>query len=297
MSREPSRNRRRLAALAAFGLFWGAFLVTIGFRPLHVVILIAGLLGVAALALEGRCAAAVLRPALGPHARRAGARAAGGGRAVGSAAIGASRAASARVARIDWQGLRGKAHRRGESAGRVGRRARVTAGELAAAASRRTVAAGGAVVTAVERQARSLRRNLADARRRSDALRLNEQAGVLRQEGRYEQALEASERALELFRSVGDRRSEALTLNGIGLAQARTGDESGALDSYETAVALLSDQGDGHGAGRVLANLGMLHLGQGQDEQARAAWQDALERLEPGSPEHDQTAQQLRSAG
>ena len=26
-------------------------------------------------------------------------------------------------------------------------------------------------------------------------------------------------------------------------------------------------------------------------------WHDALERLDPGSPEHDQTAQQLRSAG
>jgi tetratricopeptide (TPR) repeat protein len=133
--------------------------------------------------------------------------------------------------------------------------------------------------------------------RRSDALRLNEQAGLLRQEGRYDQALEASEQALELFRSVDDRRSEALTLNGMGLAQARTGDETGALDSYETAVALLSAFGDGHGAGRVLANLGTLHLGQGQEEEARAAWQDALERLEPGSPEHDQTAQQLRSAG
>jgi hypothetical protein len=46
----------------------------------------------------------------------------------------------------------------------------------------------------------------------------------------------------------------------------------------------------------VLANLGVLHLGQGQDEQARAVWQDALGRLEPGSPEHDRTAHHLRQA-
>jgi hypothetical protein len=43
MSRELSRNRQRLVALAAFGVFWGAFLVTIGFRPLHVVLVIGGL--------------------------------------------------------------------------------------------------------------------------------------------------------------------------------------------------------------------------------------------------------------
>ena len=293
MSRDLSRNWQRLAALAAFGVFWGAFLVTIGFRPLHVLILIGGLVVVAALAFEGRQAVAALRS----RASQAGVWAAGRGRAVWAMVLRASRAASARVARVDWQGLRVQARRRGESAGRVGRRAAVTAGELAAVASRHTLAAGGAALRALEGRARTVQRHLADARRRTDALRLNEQAAVLRQEGRYEQALEAGERALELFRAVGDRRNEALTLNGIGLTQARAGDESGALDSYETAVALLSDLGDGHGAGRVLANLGMLYLGQGEDEHARAAWQDALERLEPGSPEHDQTAQQLRSAG
>jgi tetratricopeptide (TPR) repeat protein len=87
-----------------------------------------------------------------------------------------------------------------------------------------------------------------------------------------------------------------LTLNGLGLTQARAGDEAGALDSYETAVALLIELGDSHGAGRVLANLGALHRGQGHDAQARAAWNDALERLEPGTPEHEQTAQQLKLA-
>lgn len=143
---------------------------------------------------------------------------------------------------------------------------------------------------------RTMRRDLAAASRRSEALRLNELATGLRQQGRLEEALEAGEQALEAFRTLDDQRSVALTLNGIGLTQARIGDETGALDSYEKAVAILSDLGDSHGAGRVLANLGALHLGQGQDDQARAAWHDALERLEPGSPEHDRTAEQLRIA-
>ena len=208
-----------------------------------------------------------------------------------------SRAASARVARIDWQGMRHTARRRAEPAARAGRHVAATAGGLAAAGSRRVVASGGAAVTAVESQARTVRRDLADARRRGEAMRLNEQVAGLRQEGRFDQALEVGEQALELFRALGDRRGEALTLNGIGLTQVRSGDETGALDSYETAVALLTELGDSHGAGRVLANIGALHSGQGHDEQARAYLHDALEQLDPGSVEHDRTAQQLRRAG
>ena len=127
-------------------------------------------------------------------------------------------------------------------------------------------------------------------------MRLNEQAAVLRSEERYGEALELSEQALAIFRRLGDTHGTALTLNGLGLTQARAGDEAGALDSYETAVALLTELGDSHGAGRVLANLGALHRGQGHDAQARAAWSDALERFEPGTPEHDRMAQQLKLA-
>ena len=115
-------------------------------------------------------------------------------------------------------------------------------------------------------------------------MRLNEQAAVLRSEERLGEAIELSEQALAIFRTLGDTHGTALTLNGLGLTQARIGDEAGALDSYETAVSLLTELGDSHGAGRVLANLGALHRGQGHDAQARAAWNEALERFEPGRP-------------
>jgi tetratricopeptide (TPR) repeat protein len=127
-------------------------------------------------------------------------------------------------------------------------------------------------------------------------MRLSQQAAVLRAEERLSEAVEAAEQALAIFRALGDSHGAALTLNGLGLTQARMGDEAGALDSYEAAVALLTEIGDSHGAGRVLANLGALHRGQGHDAQARAAWSDALERLEPGTPEHERMAQQLRIA-
>lgn len=133
-----------------------------------------------------------------------------------------------------------------------------------------------------------------DSRRR--ARRLHRRAASLRGQGRLEAAVEPIEEALTIFRRVGDRRGEAVTLNRLGLTQARIGDEAGALDSYEAAVAILTELGDSHAAGRVLANLGALQRGQGREEQARATWIDALERLEPGSPEHDRTARQLELA-
>ena len=208
MSRDLSQNERRLAALAAIGLLWGAFLIAIGLSPLLVAFVLGGALLLATAHLQ--------REELAPHIRTA----------------------------------RGRA------------------------------------VALLSRRRESPRR----------ARRLNRKAVELRGQGRLEDAVEPIEEALEIFRRVGDRRGEAVTLNRLGLTQAQIGDEAGALDSYETAVAILTELGDSHGAGRVLANLGALQRGQGDEEQARATWIDALERLEPGSPEHDRTAQQLRLA-
>ena len=127
-------------------------------------------------------------------------------------------------------------------------------------------------------------------------MRLNEQAAVLRSEERLGEAIELSEQALAIFRALGDTHGTALTLNGLGLTQARIGDEAGALDSYETAVSLLTELGDSHGAGRVLANLGALNRGQGHDAAGDAPpGTRRSSGFEPGTPEHDRMAQQLRS--
>jgi len=277
MSRELTRNERRLAALGAMGLLWGAILLTIGFTLPFVVVVVGGLLLVATVGLQGRAIAAAFKP----RARLAGER-----------LRGATASASKRVGRIDWAGRRDA----------VGRRA-TAARTLAASSSRRALAAGGSAVASVESRGLELRRELGAKRAappaasgRREAMRLNEQAAVLRSEERLGDAIELSEQALAIFRTLGDTHGTALTLNGLGLTQARIGDEAGALDSYETAVSLLTELGDSHGAGRVLANLGALHRGQGHDAQARAAWNEALERFEPGTPEYDRMARQLRLA-
>ena len=272
MSRDLSQNERRLAALGAIGLLWGALLVAIGFSFLFVVAVIGVLLVGATVGLQGRA----LVSALGPRLRGAGGK-----------LRSATGTASARVGRIDW----------GTKREALGGRA-AAARRLAASGSRRAIAAGGAAASAVESRGRELaaKRTAAPEPGRREALRLNEQAAVLRSEERFGEALELSEQALAIFRRLGADHGTALTLNGLGLTQARAGADAGALDSYETAVGLLTKLGDSHGAGRVLANLGALHRGQGHEAQARAAWNDALERFEPGTPEHDRMAQQLRLA-
>ena len=258
-------------------MLWGAFLLTIGFTLPFVALVVGGLTLSATFGLQGRAIVAAVKP----RARR-----------LGGSLRGATGSASERVGRIDWAGKR-------ESA----RRSTTAARAAAASGSRRALAAGGAAVAAVESRGQEVRRELGARRaappvaeRRREAMRLNERAAVLRSEERLGEAIELSEQALAIFRELGDTHGTALTLNGLGLTQARVGDDAGALDSYEAAVSLLTELGDSHGAGRVLANLGALHRGQGHDAQARAAWNDALERFEPGTPEYDRMARQLQLA-
>jgi tetratricopeptide (TPR) repeat protein len=305
MSRELSGNQRRLTAFGALALFWGLLLAAVGIAPFVVVGLIVAVVAAVALGLEGRRLVAGGGPrlhsaaaALAARGRRADAWVAARGRRTGAAVARSSRAVSERVERVDWAGLRDGTRRRTQSAVASGRRGASAVGRQAAAGSRRAVAAGGAAAASLEARAREARAGREPQLGPGiEALKLNERAASLRQQGETDEALALGERALDLFRKLGDRHGEALTLNGLGLTQARCGDEVAAVDSYEKAVAILSELGDSHGAGRVLANLGSLHRGQGHDEQARAYLHHALEQLEPGTPEHHRTAEQLRLAG
>ena len=136
MSRELSRNQRRLAAIAAFGVFWGAFLVTIGFPPLFVGLVLGPARGGRRARVRWTRIDRDSAPPVEPGRPR--------GpldyvRAAGTPALRTFRAASSRVARIDWQAMRHTARRRATPAARIGRQAAATAGELAAAGSRRVV--------------------------------------------------------------------------------------------------------------------------------------------------------------
>ena len=89
------------------------------------------------------------------------------------------------------------------------------------------------------------------------------------------------------------RIEEALASNSEGIALAKAGRHAEAIDAFDTALALLAETGDRHHEGQVLANLGTVHRKVGGTEAARFCWTRALERLEPGTPESERTAELL----
>ena len=89
------------------------------------------------------------------------------------------------------------------------------------------------------------------------------------------------------------RVEQALASNSQGIALAKAGKPAEAIDAFDAALALLADTGDRHHEGRVLVNLGVVHQHVGGDEAARFCWSKALERLEPGTPESERTAELL----
>lgn len=89
------------------------------------------------------------------------------------------------------------------------------------------------------------------------------------------------------------RIDEALVSNSQGIALAKEGKHAEAIDAFDHALELLADTDDRHHEGQVLANLGTVHRQVGGDEAARFCWARALERLEPGTPESERTAELL----
>jgi len=132
--------------------------------------------------------------------------------------------------------------------------------------------------------------------RQRQALQLNRRGAAARREGRAGDAQAAHRRALEIYREAGDRRREALTLGNLALAEAQV-DAEAAVASCEAALAILRELDDAHAEGQVLANLGVLHHRAGRDDAAYRCWGHALERLDPGSPEHARISERLALAG
>lgn len=89
------------------------------------------------------------------------------------------------------------------------------------------------------------------------------------------------------------RIEQALASNSEGIALAKAGKPAEAIDKFDTALTLLADTEDRHHEGQVLVNLGVVHQHVGGDEAARFCWSKALERLEPGTPESERTAELL----
>jgi tetratricopeptide (TPR) repeat protein len=101
--------------------------------------------------------------------------------------------------------------------------------------------------------------------------------------------------AVAALKENGDRHGEAMALNTLALALAQQQRYPDAVAALDEALQLLVEAGDRHREGAVLVNLGSLHREAGVVDEARSCWSKALERLDPDSPESEQTERLLRA--
>ncbi len=139
---------------------------------------------------------------------------------------------------------------------------------------------------------------LAAARRAGDrpgeGRTLTNLGSVYADQGRWAEAIECHEQALGILRALGDRPGEGQTLTNLGNVYARQGRWAEAIQMYEQSLDIFRALGDRHGEGITLANLGVLYWKQDDRDKAVALWQEALARLHPDSPEHQQVARWLK---
>lgn len=232
---EPTKVRsRRAAVLAGIALVWAAFMASLGFLLVALVLLVAA--AAAAIWILG---VRVPRVDVGSPARRVGTRVKIGGEvATRAAATGGRHTVS--VSRAF--GASGSRHLR-------------TAGR---AAAQRLSGTPALATAALERTTKAVQAARPNVRPRPDS-----------------------------------RVEQALASNSEGIALAKAGKPAEAIDAFDTALSLLADTDDRHHEGQVLVNLGVVHQHVGGDEAARFCWSRALERLEPGTPERERTAELL----
>jgi tetratricopeptide (TPR) repeat protein len=309
LEEQPTQVRVRRAAVAAgVGLVWASFLAAIGFVLFGALALLAAA-AVAVWALQPRLPRFDLRPTAGRAARSTSAHA---GTALRALSVGLARARTGSVAATRTAADVG--HGFSVAAGHASRIGAARAASLSRSAGGRTVVAArrlsndareatrtgiNTAVPAVRAAADRAATTAATTKRRlerpatTEAPSLARESTYLRRQGRVDEAVQAAAAAVAEFDNAGDARGRALAANSLGIALAEAGRHAEAIDAFDTALAVLAEVGDRHHEGQVLANLGSVHRRVGGDEAARFCWSKALERLEPGTPESERTAELL----
>jgi tetratricopeptide (TPR) repeat protein len=189
-----------------------------------------------------------------------------------------------RVPRYDVGGFVAQSAARVGRAGQVARRGGAAASRFAALGARHTLAASRVAGASASRQLSTFNAHAAGRLAATPALANR----VVKLGG---EAVRASRP--KLSRRRDPRIDRALVSNSQGIALAKAGKPAEAIDAFDAALSLLADTDDRHHEGQVLVNLGVVHRQVGGDEAARFCWTKALERLEPGTPESERTAELL----
>jgi tetratricopeptide (TPR) repeat protein len=189
-----------------------------------------------------------------------------------------------RVPRYDVGGFAAQSAARVGRARQVARRGGAAASRFAALGARHTLAASRVAGASASRQLSTFNARAAGRLSATPALANR----VVKLGG---EAVRASRP--KLSRRRDPRIDRALVSNSQGIALAKAGKPAEAIDAFDAALSLLADTDDRHHEGQVLVNLGVVHRQVGGDEAARFCWSKALERLEPGTPESERTAELL----
>ncbi|WOX19907.1 tetratricopeptide repeat protein [Streptomyces solicathayae] len=115
---------------------------------------------------------------------------------------------------------------------------------------------------------------------RGEAGAVNNLGNVLEDVGRLEEAIDARTTAVNLFKAIGNRFGEGEALSNRGLTLEAMGRTERAIDDHATAVEIFQEIGVRHGEGKALFNLGDALQEVGRYEEAIDALTPAISLLE-----------------
>jgi tetratricopeptide (TPR) repeat protein len=114
---------------------------------------------------------------------------------------------------------------------------------------------------------------------------------------RFDEAIDRFSESLDIACRLGDLRVQSQSLNGLGKVHTQRQSWDEANQAFERALGIVRRLKDRHGEGLTLRNVGVLREKQGHKEAAVTVWQEALQKLHPDSPEHEDVAKRLQQEG
>ncbi|MCX4884747.1 tetratricopeptide repeat protein [Streptomyces sp. NBC_00847] len=125
--------------------------------------------------------------------------------------------------------------------------------------------------------------------RHGEGAALNNLGLVLRQVGRFEEAIDAHTQDLVIFHELGHRHGEGTALNNLGSALQQVGRFEDAIDAHTQAADICRELSDRHGEGTALNNLGVALQQVGRFEDAIDAHTQAADICRELSDRHGES--------
>jgi tetratricopeptide (TPR) repeat protein len=129
-----------------------------------------------------------------------------------------------------------------------------------------------------------------------EAMALTSLSPVLREVGRFEDAIDAARSAAMIYSEVGDAYNQALALNNLGMALRDRQEFEEAITVYQDAIGVFQQVGDWLSEAVARMNLSMSLTGAGRFEDAIATCHEALEVFRKAGRQDQEAAALLNLA-